>query len=61
MGPRGCLDVLKKDKNHFPHLGIGNLDLAARTPVNIQTALSQLIPSPSNLLNCPAPQLLAEE
>jgi hypothetical protein len=49
----------EKDKNHFPHLGIRNLDLAGHIPFNIQTALWRLMPSPSNLLNCPALQLLA--
>jgi len=51
----GCFE---KDKNNFPHPGIRNLYRAARIPVNTQSALSRLMPSPSNLLNCSALQLL---
>jgi hypothetical protein len=40
IGLRENMDVLKKTKNHFTHLGIRNLDRSARSPLNIQTALS---------------------
>ena len=57
-GPQRLSGCFEKDKNHFLHPGIRNLDRAARIPVNTQSALSRLIPSPSNLPNCPALQLL---
>lgn len=57
-GPQRISGYFEKDKNQFPHPGIRNLDRAARIPVNKQTALSRLLPSPSNLLNCPASSCL---
>jgi hypothetical protein len=58
-GPQSLSGCFEKDRNNFLHPGIRNLDHSARIPVSIQTALSRLMPSPSNLLNCPALQLLA--